>query len=128
MRAMLELASHDDTRPLSMEVIADNRNISRKYLHALLTSLRSAGLVRSVRGPGGGYQLAKAPEDISISAIMKALEGPLAPANCVDEPESCERSNFCPMVGLWNEVNVMTERLLDGISLADMAARERTDD
>jgi len=125
MRAMIELAIQTDGRPMSMEAIADQREISRKYLHALLTSLRSAGLVRSVRGPGGGYALTRPAQDITIREILKALEGPLAPSSCTDEPALCDRSGFCPMLGIWNRINEVTEKLLDGITLADVTKDEQ---
>ena len=125
LRAMIELASQDDGQPLSMEMISESRQISRKYLHALMTSLRSAGLVKSVRGPGGGYTLSKAPQKINIKEILQALEGPLAPSNCVDEPNSCERSHSCPMIGLWNKINDVTEKLLEGVTLQDVTNEEK---
>lgn len=124
LRAMLELASCHDRGPVSMEAIATSRDISRKYLHALLTSLRSAGLVRSSRGPGGGYVLARPARDINVRDILVALEGPLSPSACVDEPSICDRSGVCPMLGLWSEVAAITERILEGVTLAALAARE----
>lgn len=124
MRAMIELASAEDGTPVSMEHIAESRDISRKYLHALLTSLRSAGLVRSVRGPGGGYVLAKRADDISIGDILEALESTMAPASCVDEPDLCSRSGFCPMVPLWNQIAEITGKILYGVSLAQVVQDE----
>ncbi len=124
LRAMIELASQDGGHPLSMEMISDSRNISRKYLHALMTSLRSAGLVKSIRGPGGGYTLARSPKNINIKEILLALEGPLAPSSCSEEPSACERSNTCPMLGLWNRINDVTEKLLEGVTLEDVAQEE----
>ena len=125
LRAMIELATQDDGQPLSMEMISESRQISRKYLHALMTSLRSAGLVKSVRGPGGGYTLSKAAKKINIKEILQALEGPLAPSNCVEEPDTCERSHVCPMIGLWNKINDVTEKLLENITLQDVADEEK---
>jgi len=126
LRAMLELAANDGTKPLSMEAIAANRSISRKYLHALLTSLRSAGLVRSVRGPGGGYVLSRKSSEINIRDILVALEGPLSPSSCVDDPGSCEFSDKCPMIALWSEIHEVTDRILSAVTLEAVCKQDKT--
>ena len=125
IRAMIELASSSAGQPVSMETIAENRDISRKYLHSLLTALRSAGLVRSVRGPGGGFVLARPADEIFLDEILRALEGSLSPSSCADEPESCSRSGFCPMVAIWNHISDVVADLLAGVSLAKVCEDER---
>ena len=78
-----------------MSAIADRQALSRKHLHALLTSLKSAGLVDSTRGPGGGFELTRSPARIRLSEILHALEGPLSLVHCVSDKRACVRSNGC---------------------------------
>ena len=107
-----------------MGLVAERQGLSRKYLHALLTSLKSAGLVTSVRGAGGGFMLSRAPEEISLSEIMHALEGPLALVRCVAEAGACERSSDCAARRVWDELSGAIEGVLNGVTLADMVASE----
>lgn len=124
LTAMTELARFYGGGPLLMRAISEKYDISRKYLHALLTSLKAAGLVRSIRGSGGGYILTRAPADIAVSEIIKALEGTLAPAECVQDSSVCTRSEECAAHELWVEMHNMVQDLLDGVSLADQLTRQ----
>ena len=124
LTAMLELARFYGGGPLLMRAISEKYSISRKYLHALLTSLKAAGLVRSIRGSGGGYILTRAPADITVSVIIKALEGTLAPSECVQDSSVCDRSGECAAHELWMEMHNMVQELLDGVSLADPLNRQ----
>ena len=85
VRAMVDLAKRFGEGPVLVRSIAERQEISGKYLHALLASLKSAKLVRSVRGSGGGYALARAPEEIMLNEILEALEGPFSLVDCVLE-------------------------------------------
>jgi len=88
--------------PLLMRAIAERQDLSRKHLHALLTSLKSAGLVRSVQGPGGGFVLTRPPPgQIRLSDVLHALEGPLSLVHCVADKRACDRANRCPARGVW---------------------------
>lgn len=121
---MVELALHYGGGPLLMRAIAEKHGISRKYLHALLTSLKSASLVRSVRGSGGGYVLARAPAAIKISDVVRVLEGTLAPSECVEDPGVCKHSGGCVAHDLWHEVNELVEQVLGSVTLADLVTRQ----
>ena len=123
LRAMLELALHYGGKPVLMRSIAENQGISRKYLHALLTSLRSAGFVRSVRGSGGGYLLAKAPANIRVDDVVQALEGSLSITDCVEDPKVCARSSRCVTHELWQELSQAVARLLSAVTLEDLVVR-----
>jgi len=123
LRAMLELALHYGGKPVLMRSIAENQGISRKYLHALLTSLKSAGFVRSVRGSGGGYLLAKAPANIRVDDVVQALEGSLSITDCVEDPKVCHRSSRCVTHELWQELSQAVARLLSAVTLEDLVAR-----
>jgi Rrf2 family protein len=123
LRAMLELALHFGGKPVLMRTIADSQGISRKYLHALLTSLKSAGMVRSVRGSGGGYLLAKPPAKLRVHDIVQVLEGSLSITDCVEDPSTCGRSPGCVTHELWQELSHAVETLLAGITLEDLVTR-----
>ena len=122
LRAMFELAQCFGERPVLMSTIAAKQDLTRKHLHALLTSLKSAGLVRSVRGPGGGFVLTRSPDQIRLSEILHALEGPLSLVHCVADRRSCDRANRCAARGVWQELSGAIEEVLDNITLADMIA------
>ena len=107
-----------------MRAISEKHGISRKYLHALLTNLKAAGLVRSVRGAGGGYVLARAPATIQVAEVVRVLEGSLSPAECVEDNKLCDRSSECVALSLWARVNEAIEEVLGNISLADMLRQE----
>ena len=125
LRAMIELAGSGDDRPMLMGDIARRQGFSRKYLHVLLTSLKEAGLVRSVRGSRGGYLLAKSADEIRISDVFDALEGPLAIVDCLGEDEVCKRTNDCLARGMWEELNSIMGEYLKTRTLADLAQKKQ---
>jgi Rrf2 family protein len=128
LRAMIELAHAFDSEPLRMGDIAKRQNFSRKYLHALLTSLKEAGLVKSARGARGGYMLAKDPSEIPVSDIFRALEGELAIIDCLANPEACSRVNNCETYSMWKSVNDAMVKVLNGMALADIVKNEDRDE
>jgi Rrf2 family protein len=120
IRAMVELARNYGNGPLLMSTIAERQEFSRNYLHALLSSLKTAGLVRSVRGSGGGYILAKAPAKINLWEILRVLEGSLALVECVDDGGICSRSSKCRLRGIWRSLSDSLEKQLKEINLQDL--------
>jgi Rrf2 family protein len=108
-----------------MAAIAENHGISRKYLHAILTLLKSAGYIRSVRGTGGGYVLTRDPSDVTVVEIVEALEGPLAITECVNEEMTCDRSEDCVTRVVWRELSEAVRQVLSGITLEELARRSR---
>ncbi len=121
LRAMLELAWRADKGPVSMETIASSQTLSRTYLHSLLTSLRRAGLVRSVRGIAGGFLPARPPGEVSVGDIVRALEGPLDLVPCLGDRRKCGRAGACVARELWMDLSRAMEAHLDGITLKDLA-------
>jgi len=107
-----------------MREISEAQEISSKYLHALLSSLKSAGLVRSIRGSGGGYSLARVPGDIQLLEIVTALEGPIELVDCVSEATLCDRSPTCAAHEIWVRVSRAIQAELDGVTLEEVAARQ----
>jgi len=120
LRAMFELAQSFGEGPVLMSAIAERQGLSRKHLHALLTSLKSAGLVRSIRGPGGGFVLSKAPGEIRLSEVLRALEGPLALVHCVMDRQACDRVNQCAARNVWQELSGTIEEALNSVTLEDL--------
>jgi Rrf2 family protein len=128
VRAMLELAIQSGKGPVPLRDLAIRQEISAKYLEQLLIPLKGAGLVKSVRGARGGYLLAKIPESISLYDIVRSLEGPLAPVECVEDPNFCERVGGCTVHLIWGEMGQMLVSYLEGISLADLVVRQKEKD
>lgn len=126
IRAIIELAQYEGQRPLQLRTIAERQDISVKYLEQLMGVLRSAGIVRSVRGSKGGYALARPPEQIRLSEVFHCLEGPVTTTECVEDEDYCKRSADCVARELWVEVEGAINRVLDSITLADMVQRART--
>jgi Rrf2 family protein len=124
LRAMFELARCYSEGPLVMSAIAERQGLSRKHLHELLTCLTSAGLVRGIRGPGGGFVLTRLPGDIRLSEVLRALEGPLALVQCVSDRRACKRVNRCAARKVWHRLSRAIEEILDGATLEDLVDGE----
>lgn len=124
MQALVELASADRGRPVSLSAIAQRESLSQNYLEQLFVKMRKAGLVLSVRGPGGGYLLAKKPSAIFIGEIFEAVEENLALTECVEmdghDSQSCERSIRCKTHNLWARLGSHFNELLNTISISDV--------
>jgi Rrf2 family protein len=128
MRAILELALAYKTHPLQIRVIAEKQNISNKYLEQLVGIMRTAGLVRSIRGPHGGYVLARDPEEVKLSEIFRILEGPVLTVECVENKEACPYYADCVTRQLWIQVNEAMLSVLENKTLQDlveMAEKEK---
>lgn len=122
VKAMLDLALHNEEGQISLKSIADRQNISENYLEQLFASLRKAGLVKSIRGSQGGYNLADEPKNISVGEILRALEGSLAPVDCVSDidPVKCEKSEACVTKFIWAKIRDGVNSVVDSISLEDL--------
>ena len=126
-RIMLDLAPHKDAGPITGERIAESEGISLSYLENLMGSLRSAGLVRTERGSGGGYVLAKPPDQVKISDIWQAMEGPICLIGCNHKPDICDRYKQCVMRDIWEEAEQAFSTVLESWSLEDMVCKTRLD-
>ncbi len=123
IRAVIELAQHQEKRPLQLKLIAERQGISIKYLEQLMSLLRSSGFIRSVRGSRGGYALAKPPENIKLSEIFRCLEGSVATAECTENKDYCERAADCVAREVWVQVEEAIQNVLNSITLADLVER-----
>lgn len=125
VRLMVQLARHFGSGPASLAGIAAEEDLPRAYLEQLVVNLRASGLVVSTRGAHGGYELARPPETITMSEVLRALEGPIAPMICAsDDPEhatTCDRSSRCTVNVLWVRVRDAVAGALDSMTLADLA-------
>jgi Rrf2 family transcriptional regulator, cysteine metabolism repressor len=126
VRVMAHLASSDDDGPISLGTIADAEGLPLAYLEHLVQRLRKAQLIESRRGAHGGYSLARAPADISMAEVVSALEGDIAPIECItadaDGVLTCARegSERCPTKLLWTRVQGSIIRTLNEMTLADL--------
>jgi Rrf2 family protein len=122
LRALLELAREFGKGPVFMETIAKRQDLSRKYLHALLTRLKEVGLVESTRGARGGYHLARPPGGIRLDEVVRALEGTLSVLECVQDGPSCDRFESCRAREIWKGLTETIENYLAGLTLVDLLA------
>jgi len=123
MRAMLELALEYGKKPLQIKSIADREDISNKYLEQLVAMLKSSGLVRSIRGPRGGYMLARSPAEIKLSEIFTTLEGPLIPIECVEHTQFSPKCSDCATRLIWQELYAALMSVGDTTTLKQLSDR-----
>ncbi len=124
-RVLLELALHQGEGPVPLKDISQRQRIPLKYLEHVITPLIAGGILRSARGAGGGILLAKAPEDIRLSDVIRLLEGPIGLVDCVNNPEICDRSDSCVTRDIWCEVKEAMNGVLDSTTLQDLLERHR---
>ena len=122
-RAMLELALHYGTGPVSAGEVAARQQLSVKYLEQLLVSLQTAGLVRSVRGTRGGHTLARPPDQITLREIYSVFEGAEGFAECTSCPELCERTDVCVTQMVWDRMYATSMEVLESTTLGDLVQR-----
>lgn len=121
LKAMFQLALHYGEGPISLNTIATAQELSENYLEQLVSTLRKAGLLNSVRGAQGGYMLAKSPKEITVGNILRVLEGDMAPADCViDNANGCEKEENCVTKLVWMQMRDSINQVIDSISLQDM--------
>ncbi len=122
--AMLDLALNEVDRPVTLAGISERQDISLSYLEQLFSRLRRSGLVKSVRGPGGGYRIAKPQHAISITDIITAVDEQIDATQCGGK-ENCMGDKRCMTHELWTSLNVKILDYLSGVSLADLVASQR---
>lgn len=129
LRAMVDLACHGAGGPVVRHEIAARQEVSEQYLAQLLLKLKYAGLVESVRGPGGGYLLARGAGEITAGDVLRAVEETLAPVFCVGDEEDaiCHRADGCPTHWLWKRLGETIRQTLDSVTLTELCAHARWD-
>ena len=128
LRALIDLAQYSEIEPVSINSISARQGISERYLEQLMTMLKKAGLVQSIRGAGGGYVLAKDMSEISVGDVLRALEGNLEPVECAAfKPEdTCEASDGCVTKYVWQRINESINRTVDEINLEQLVEESRS--
>jgi len=123
--AMLDLALNEVDRPVTLAGISERQEISLSYLEQLFSRLRRNGLVKSVRGPGGGYRIAKPLDGISVSDIITAVDEQIDATQCGGN-ENCHDEHRCMTHDLWASLNVKILEYLSGVSLAELVASQKS--
>ena len=129
LRALLVLGLRVDEPLVRIQSISDDQNIPKRFLEQILNDLKSAGFVQSRRGVAGGYRLAKPPEEITLAAVVRHIEGALAPVSCVSEQFyekcSCPDESRCAIRSVMKEVRDAVVKVAETITLAEMCKRAR---
>jgi Rrf2 family cysteine metabolism transcriptional repressor len=127
-RALVELTKHYDKGPVSIQEIGDRQNIPVKFLEQILFTLKMVGFVRSKKGPGGGYYLAKPPKEVILGQVVRALDGPIAPISCVSvygyQECGCPNPETCGLKEVFREARDAIAGVLDSTSFEDIAERQ----
>jgi Rrf2 family protein len=125
LKAMFQLALHYGEGPISLNQIAEKQNLSENYLEQLFSTLRKEGLLNSVRGAQGGYMLSESPKSITVGSILRALEGNMAPSDCVmDDNNDCKKEDGCVTRLVWVKIKDSIDEVIDSITLQDMVDDE----
>jgi len=124
-KALLELALHWSEEPVLLKDIAQRQQIPLPYLEHLIGPLVRAGIVKSTRGVRGGVWLLKPPREVILSEVIQLLEGSIALVECVDNPETCPRSELCVTHEVWDEVKEAISKVLESVTLQDLVERQR---
>ena len=126
-RAMLELAFHYESKPLHIRDISRAQSIPQRFLEQILLQLKRAGYLRSRKGPDGGYYLSRPPADINIAEVIRVMDGPLAPIDCVSVTahEVCPHEKTCSLKLLWKEVRDAVAEILERTTLEDLVERSK---
>lgn len=124
LRTLVDLAQHSGEGLVTLKDIAARQEISQKYLEQIVTQMSKAGFLRGVRGPQGGYRLARNPKDYTMAEVLQTIEGSLAPISCLEtEINQCERCASCPTVDMWSGLYKTVTDYLSGITLQDLLDR-----
>ena len=121
-RLMLNLAQNynNGNEAVILKSVSDNEDISIRYLEQIVIPLKISRLVKSIRGAGGGYTLARHPSEIKVSEILHALEGSCCLVDCVEDPDYCDRIPICASFEIWKEASKLLRDYFDGITLQDL--------
>lgn len=127
VRVMLDLAANDSGEYIKVKQIAERQGISEKYLEQIIAILNKAGCVKSARGSGGGYRIAKEPKYYTVGAILRLTEGSLSPVACLDDEENeCERCDTCETLEVWKDLKAAIDKVVDSVTIADLLRKQQS--
>ena len=127
LRIMLELGRHEGEGCVPLPVIAENQQISEKYLESIVSVLAKARLVEGQRGKGGGYRLTRPLSECSVGEILRLTEGSLAPVSCLDvDTNACPRAGQCSTLPMWEKLDRLINGYLDSVRLSDLLGEDAT--
>jgi Rrf2 family protein len=118
---LVDLAEHKNDGFISLKDISERQGISKKYLEQIVTLLNHPDILRTNRGNKGGYMLAKEPDQYTVGQILRITEGGLYPVSCLaDEPNQCTQKGYCKTLWVWEGLEKMINKYLDGINIQDI--------
>ncbi len=121
VRVMIDLSEHDNGEFIPLMDIAARQGISEKYLESIVSVLSKNDYLISLRGKGGGYKLARRPEEYTVGEILKITEGSFAPVACLEKkPNRCERAAECKTLKMWEGFQKLAEEYFEGITIEDL--------
>ena len=126
VRAMVNLNLHSEGQPVSLRDISLRESISLTYLEQLFVKLRRGEIVKSVRGPGGGYLLARPAKDIQVDEIIDSVEESLVPVSCMDQKKGCACDDQCVTHNVWHGLGEKIRQFLSSITLDDLTTEAKS--
>lgn len=124
LRLMIDLAEHNTGEYIALKDVSARQEISMKYLEQIITPLSKAGLLKSTRGPQGGYRLMRDPKDYTVGDIIRIMEGKMAPVACLeDDPNECSRMDECATIEFWQGLYTVINQYIDSVTLGDLVDR-----
>lgn len=125
LRVLLDLAENQTDGYIAMKKVAERQDLSLKYIEKIMPVLSKNRYVEGVHGKGGGYRLARKPEEYKIGDILRLAEGDLAPVACLGcDAKVCDRAEICKTLPMWKEFHGMVNDYFDGITLADLLKQQ----
>ncbi len=125
LRMMIDLAVYGEGEFISLRDVARRQQVSIKYMEQIVGLLTKAGFLYSVRGPQGGYKLARSPDDYTVGDILRITEGSLAPVSCLlAEPNGCARMEHCATLKMWQGLHEHINAYVDNVTLAELVDRQ----
>ena len=121
LRILVDMAEHQSENYIPLKEIAQRQEISEKYLESIVKTLVKGGILTGVRGKGGGYRLARAPDLIRVGEVLQILEGSLSPVACLEDgAPPCARAAWCKTYAMWRGLDQVIHTYLDGFTIADL--------
>lgn len=129
LRVLTDMAEHQSEDYLPLKEIAQRQEISEKYLESIVKVLVKGGVLKGLRGKGGGYRLSKAPDQYTVGQILRMTEGSLAPVACLDEDAGpCGKMSGCRTYAMWQGLDKVISEYLDGYTIADLMRTDQPGD